>query len=427
MITAKTMITEIEIKLDDPDKNARVRALRELKKKADAGEIKQGIDRRFTNLHCHTFYSFNAYGYSPQHIIWRAFKENIKVIGLVDFDVLDCLEETLETGDLLGIKTVCGVETRVFFKEYADKVINSPGEPGIYYFICAGVYKKPDTGSPAEKTLVKLKKTAQERNLKVLGKINNFLGETAIDYEKDVLPLTPKGNATERHLIIAIDKKINEVFNNDTCKISSFWSKKLGIEKEKITALLEKPADLQEIIRKKLIKSGGAGYIMPEKENFPSLEEVTDMAKDIGALPCVTWLDGTTDGEKNAEGMLKMMAEKGAALLNIIPNRNWNIKDQKEKEIKTKNLRRVIEAARKLDLPVIAGTEMNKDGQKFVDDFESAELSSYAKDFYEGALFVYGHTKMGKLFNKGYNSQWARENIPSRIERNKFYIKEGQG
>ena len=41
------------------------------------------------NMHCHTFYSFNAYGHSPTSLAWLAKKLGLKLIGMVDFDVLD--------------------------------------------------------------------------------------------------------------------------------------------------------------------------------------------------------------------------------------------------------------------------------------------------------------------------------------------------
>ena len=35
------------------------------------------------NLHVHSFYSYNALGYSPSHIVWRAAREGLSVVGLV--------------------------------------------------------------------------------------------------------------------------------------------------------------------------------------------------------------------------------------------------------------------------------------------------------------------------------------------------------
>ena len=47
------------------------------------------------NLHCHTFYSYNAYGYSPTALAWLAKRNGYKALGIVDFNVLDGVDEFL--------------------------------------------------------------------------------------------------------------------------------------------------------------------------------------------------------------------------------------------------------------------------------------------------------------------------------------------
>ena len=53
---------------------------------------------------------------------------------------------------------------------------------------------------------------AQSRNRDVLGRVNGFLGDLNVDWEKDVLPLTPSGNPTERHMVEALDVKSADLF-----------------------------------------------------------------------------------------------------------------------------------------------------------------------------------------------------------------------
>ncbi len=60
--------------------------------------------------------------------------------------------------------------------------------------------------------------------------------------------------------------------------------------------------------------------------------------------------------------------------------------------MKIDNLHAIVEAARKRNLPVIAGTEMNSPGQKFVDDFDSPALAPLRETFADGARFVRDHT-----------------------------------
>ena len=69
-------------------------------------------------------------GYSPSRFALEAKKAGLEMGGIVDFDVLDGLEEFWQASRLLDLKACVGIESRVFVPEFADRVINSPGEPG---------------------------------------------------------------------------------------------------------------------------------------------------------------------------------------------------------------------------------------------------------------------------------------------------------
>jgi len=384
---------------------------------------------KWTNLHCHTFYSFNAYGYSPQHIAYRAKKENLAIVGTVDFDVLDNIEETLTAGEIISVKTVAGFETRCFVEKYKDKVINSPGEPGICYFIGIGFYRKPAPGTKEAKVLDNLFSIAKQRNLMIISKVNEYLSPVEIDYEKDILPLTPKGNATERHILYGYWNKSKEVFKENIEAVINFWATKLNTSCKVINKLVADLPEFIEFARAKLMKYGSVGYVSPTPSMFPRFEDVIEMIINCDGLPAYAWLDGTTPAESNIYELLNFMIEKGLALVNIIPERNWNIKNVEEKKVKVEKLYEVIKTCRKLSLPIIAGTEMNKYGQKFVDDFNTPELKNYVDDFYSGACFVYGHTILGKYAGgKGYNSIWAKKCFPSHLteEKKDFYRNVGE-
>ncbi len=93
--------------------------------------------------------------------------------------------------------------------------------------------------------------------------------------------------------------------------------------------------------------------------------------------------------------------------MNIIPDRNWNFADPAVKEKKTAALAAFVAEARKRDLPIIAGTELNGPGQKFVDSFDAPELAPYVADFMNGAYWLYGHTVLDRFGDKGVFSPWA--------------------
>jgi hypothetical protein len=136
-------------------------------------------------------------------------------------------------------------------------------------------------------------------------------------------------------------------------------------------------------------------------------------------------LDGTLAAEQDIEGWLGFLIEKGVVALNIIPDRNWNIADPEVRRLKVRNLYHLVQLARELDLPLNVGTEMNSFGQKLVDDFDASELAPVRQAFMEGAHFIYGHTVMQRALQLGYQSEWAREHLPTRRERNTFYTQVG--
>ena len=204
-----------------------------------------------------------------------------------------------------------------------------------------------------------------------------------VDYEKDVLPLTPSFNPTERHIVLAYIKISTEILKE---KSAGFWSHILGIPENEVKIMTkERPAELQEKIRTRLIKAGGPGYILPEKETFPALDDVVKNTLDAKGIPVGTWLDGTSEGEKDPGEHLEILTGKGIKAVAIIPERNWNIKNPEEKKTKTDNLKKFLEECKRRKVPVIPGTEMNKSGQPFVDDFSQPVLAEYLPYFIESA------------------------------------------
>lgn len=120
---------------------------------------------------------------------------------------------------------------------------------------------------------------AGSRNIALVDLVNKYLDVVQLDYKADAVPLTPAGNVTERHLLLAYDIKARKVFGNDTEKLATFWSAKLGISKTEADALIDDTPKFHEKMRAKLMKFGGMGYIAPDAETFPSIEEVVSMIR----------------------------------------------------------------------------------------------------------------------------------------------------
>jgi hypothetical protein len=417
--------TRLEANLNDFAPQLRSTALNELVALADQSKIGMQPTIDAVNMHAHTFFSFNAYGHSPSSLVWLARKSGYKAIGSVDFDVLDAVDEFLDACELAQVRGSCAIETRVFIPEFSTREMSSPGEPGVAYHMGIGFTSSTATGKAAE-ILADMRKRASQRNRDLIERVNSHLSPVTIDYERDVLPLTPSGNATERHILVAYTRAALDVCSKNGIDLVDFWTSRLGAKREQIAAIINDTPKLHNLIRAKLMKRGGVGYVQPGPSTFPSVDEFHAFVLGCQALPCATWLDGTTTGEQAEEELLNLLIGKGVVALNIIPDRNWNIADADQKRTKVQNLYDVVKLAQALDLPLNIGTEMNAHGQKLVDDFNAPELAPVRQAFLDGADFIYGHTMMQRALGLGYESEWSKACLATRAERNAFYTQLGR-
>jgi hypothetical protein len=410
----------LETKLNDFAPDVRAQALTELVSLAQAGNVPLEPEAEVANMHCHTFFSFNAYGHSPPSLAWLAKRCGFKLMGIVDFDVLDGVDEFLDACDLVAVRGSAGIETRVFLPEFATREVNSPGEPGVCYHMGIG-FTSSRVPEAVSDILADLRQRAARRNQSIIGRVNDYLNPVEIDYERDVLPLAPGGTPTERHIVVAYVQSAERTLANQV----GFWADKLEVAPDQVAALIGDVPKFQNLIRAKLMKRGGIGYVYPTPNMFPSVEEFHKLILACGALPCAAWLDGTSAGEQAIEALLELLISKGVVALNIIPDRNWNIADPETRRVKVQNLYDVVQLAQELALPLNIGTEMNSFGQKLVDDFDVPELAPVRQAFIDGAHFIYGHTMLQRALGLGYQSQWALTHLLSRRERNTFYTRVG--
>ena len=404
------MTESLEQQLDSFDPAERRRALAALWRQVQDGQIPLPEPGTDVNLHAHTFFSYNACGYSPSKFAWLARKAGLAVAGIVDFDVLDGLEEFLEAGRLVGLKTCVSLESRAIVPEFATRVINSPGEPGIANQMGVGF-----TSAAAHPFLAGMRAAAAQRTRDLLARVNAVMRPVELDYEKDVVPLTPNGNATERHLCEAFERKAAQVIP-DPVERAAFWKDKLG----------DAPsagAKLQNLIRARTMKKGGTGYAQPGKGSFPLMADMNRFVLESGAIPTYAWLDGASDAEQHMEEFFQAGMASGVAAVNIIPDRNYapGVKDQK-----LRNLYDVAALAEKHHFPILAGTEMNSPGNKFVDSFETDELKPLAPVFLRGAHLFYAHSVLQRQSGMGYLSPWAAKTFATIPAKNEFFEQLGR-
>ncbi|HEY60722.1 MAG TPA: hypothetical protein G4N92_08600 [Anaerolineae bacterium] len=419
------MIADLESKLNDFNRIIRTKALSELLSCAEKDPGILSPEGSSVNMHCHSFFSFNAYGFSPSALVWLAKRRGFRVAGIVDFDVLDGIEEFLHGCDIAGLRGSAAMETRIYIPEFSTRVTNSPGEPGISYHMGIGFTSRNVKGKGA--TILKdMRQRADKRNRDMTERLNAYLNPVIIDYDQDVLPLTPAGNATERHMLVAYIQAAKRT----GLDLTGFWAGKLGVERKKMNPLIADAAEFFKTVRKKLMKRGGIGYVQPSPETFPTAEEFHEMVVSCGALPTICYLNGTTEGEQCMEELLEILTRKGVVAMNMIPNLaipDHQIEPNNSSLIRQRCelLKHTAKLAKEFDLPLHIGTEMNSYGQRLVDDFTTPELEPLRQAFTDGAFFVYGHTLLQQALGLGYQSEWAKAHLPRRAVRNAFYIQVG--
>lgn len=418
-------LESIEKKLDDKEAGRRLEGVLEIRKLLSKGSLAIESRPGQFNLHAHSFFSYNGEGFSPSHLVWMAKKMGLDMIGLVDFDILDGVDELFEAGNHLGVAVMAGMETRAFVPEFATREINSPGEPGISYHMGSGFISSKLSDASWNDFFVSMRENPQKRNRDLVSKVNGFLDPVKLDYEKDILPLTPRGVATERHICQAYEEKSRRQFAKEA-DLVAFWSKTLGASEADTAKTIASPAKLQALIRSKTMKKGGVGYQQPDDKTFPRMAEVNRFILAQGAIPMMTWLDGTSAGESAATELMDVEMGCGAAAINIIPDRNWNISNPDEKKKKAAKLEEIVRLADERGLPIQIGTEMNAPGLKRVDDFSAPELKPYVQSFTRGAHILYGHTVLARKEGRGYLSDWAKKEFSSVNAKNDFFEKTGR-
>ena len=409
-----------EVALDSFDPAVRRNVLEALAAPASCPEPGTNV-----NMHFHSFFSYNAKGWSPTRIAWESRRGGLYAAGLCDFDVLDGLEEFLDAGLALGLRATVNLETRAYLREFAAVEINSPGEPGVTYIMGGGFTRVPAPGTAPATLLRQLREQAAARNRALVARINPHVGPAAVDYERDVVPLSPGRCPTERHIVRAYATR-SQAAHKTEADLVAFWVALFGKSADEVRALIANVAAFEDRIRARLAKQGGLGYEPPTDKTFPLADDFVAWVLSCEAMPMITWLDGTSKGEADPMAMLTCLQAKGAAAVNIVPDRNWNYKDPAARALKTQKLKEFVEACDRVDLPINIGTEMNRDGLPFADDLSGEALAPHRETFVRGSQVMVGHTILGRYAGFSYVGAAAQAEFGRDVKaKNRFFAAVG--
>jgi hypothetical protein len=108
--------------------------------------------------------------------------------------------------------------------------------------------------------------------------------------------------------------------------------------------------------------------------------------------------------------------------LNLIPDRNWNVKNPEEKRLKLDNLARVIALAKEFHTPLNIGTEGNKLGLPFVDDLSRPEFAPHKGAIIQGAKILIGHAVLARFADYAYLGAGAEADFGPDIRKKNLFF-----
>ncbi len=305
--------------------------------------------RRGTNGHIHTSESFSVFR-SPTEAVWQAAREGIAVLGINDHYTVAGHEEFRRACKVAGLAATFSLEAVAMDRASADAGIklNDPDNPGRVYLCGKGVTRMPAESSPEMRSLAGMRAALERRNREITGKVGKLfrdrLGADGPTWE-NVLALTPRGNATERHVAYAVLLRLRELAANQGKPPSEIMATCCGTA----PPAGGDNATLQIFLRAKLLKAGAPCYVPEEADAFVPVAELRRIFLAFGSIPTYPVLGNPVlSGEQNIEALLDRLEGLGFYAVEVIPHRNTR-----------ERLREIVFAAQRRWWPVFNGTEHN--------------------------------------------------------------------
>ena len=356
--------------------------------------------RRGTNCHIHTSESFSVFR-SPTEAVWQAAREGLAVLGINDHYTIAGHDEFRRACEVAGIAATFSLEAVAMDRaaEADGLLLNDPDNPGRVYLCGKGVTRNPPDSSAEMRGLARLRAALERRNREMTEKVAALFQDrlhAAGPTWESVRALTPRNNATERHVAWATLARLRE------------WALTVGVSLTEAIAICcgaappagADDAALQIFLRAKLLKAGAPCFVRESEEAFVSVAELRKIFLAFGSIPTYPILGNpVTSGERDVEALLDRLEAAGFYAVEVIPHRNTR-----------ERLAEIVSTARRRWWPVFNGTEHNTPEAKPI-------LDPYALDpefepwFRESTALLLGHQRLVSQGRPGFVDLEGRPTI----------------
>ena len=318
-------------KLNAPTKEERLSNLAEVLKTTTFPPMVS----QYINNHIHTTYSFSPY--SPTAAVYAARMEGLCTAGIIDHDSISGAEEFLEAAKLVQMPVTIGMEARISMDgtRLEGRRTNNPDQVGVSYMTIQGV--PHDKINVLTEFFRPYQAARHERNRKMIEKINALLPGIALDYDKDVLPLSmaaENGGVTERHLMYALAIKLVQQVGKGQTMVDKLASMGLKLSEKQTNQMLDTAYPFYEYDLLGILKSAFVPQIFIDATNeCPKLPDMVKLCNEIDAFLCYAYLGDVGDsvtGDKKAqkfeddylEDVFECLKEEGVKSVTYMPTRN---------------------------------------------------------------------------------------------------------
>jgi hypothetical protein len=379
-------------------------------------EHPRNIERGLINLHVHTNESFSVFE-NPTEAVWYGYIENIEYFGINDHYTIDGHPEFKKACEIASIKPIYSIEAIAMDDRAMEdgKRYNDPNNAGRCYLVGKGVVRKLRRGSKGYRILKTMRHALRERNLEIVQKLNHYAALKKVSvtlHYAEVEGLTPRGIATERHVIEALCSKISREYP-DRDERRSLYDKLLGGEIE--DKLLDDSAELQTFVRSQLIKSGKPCFVKEGSKTFTSIENLVELFLEYGAIPLYPLMGNPiTEEEEDLSLLFAKMEKYRLHALEMIDYRT-----------EIRRAREIIDAASHYGYPVFIGSEHNTKKIMSLIGPVAGTLEFY-NYFRRSANFVIGHQRLMELCDFGFVTKGGYARFSDRKEGFSFFEKIGE-
>lgn len=368
------------------------------------------------NLHVHTNESFSFFQNSTE-AVWYAYVEDIEYFGINDHYTISGHGEFRSACRIASLKSIYSIEAIAVDDESLRQGgrYNDPDNPGRCYIVGKGVVRDLQPGSRGSRILRTMRRSLRDRNINIVNRLNGYVQSRGFDlgllYEA-VEALTPRSNTTERHVVQAFCERMAVLFPNMDER-AEVYRKILGngVAMDTLSDL----AELQTLVRARLVKSGMPCYVEEERKAFTTVENLVDLYLEYGAIPIYPLMGNPiTEEEEDLEALFRKMKRYRLNALEIIDYRTEISRAQE-----------IIDAASSQGFPVFIGTEHNTKNPLSLVGPVAAHPDFYAY-LRLSANFVIGHQRLMELCNFGFVYPDGTPRFDDRREGFSFFEKIGE-